>query len=111
MPVVVASGNSYERANTPAGSLGAGIEQLARRVEEDLARLQAEGERSEMYRTLALVLGVLGGCAVVAVDTAAAAATTGVAAPLLEGSLPLGVEIINSITFGGFGGVSYHATR
>lgn len=76
-------------------SLEAGFRELARRVEQDLAQLQAEGERSEMYRTIAGVLGVLGGCAVVAADTAAAAATTGIAAPLLGVSLPVGAEIIS----------------
>lgn len=68
---------------------------LANRVEQDLMFLQVEIERSDMHRHIAGVLGVLGGCALVAVDTAAAAATTGIAAPLLGVSLPVGAEIIS----------------
>ncbi|MCU6479803.1 hypothetical protein [Arthrobacter sp. A2-55] len=69
--------------------------QLQTKVDEHLEQLRVEGEHAEACRTLAVVLGVLGGCGAVAADTAAAASTTGAAAAILGVSLPVGVTMID----------------
>jgi hypothetical protein len=64
------------------------------RMDENLVALNKQAHRSEIHRDLAAVLGILGGCGIVAVDTAAAVATTGLLSPIIAASAPVGAEII-----------------
>lgn len=81
----------------PPDSLVQDFRLLAQRVNRDLADVRQRGERSEMYRTLAAVLGILGGCGVAVADTAAAAGTAGLAAGMLGLSVAVGVEIVDTV--------------
>jgi hypothetical protein len=81
--------------NEAPESLEGRFRELSARIEEDLGRLEREGERADMYRHIATVLGVLGGCAVVAANTGAAAGTAGTAAALLAVSIPIGSEMLS----------------
>jgi hypothetical protein len=71
------------------------VGQLLTRIDSQLDELYKAAGRSDIYRDIAAVLGVLGGCAVVTVDTAAAAATTGMLSPLLAASLPVGADVFS----------------
>ena len=75
-------------------SLSTEFEQLLVRMDDNLRALAEQAADDRVHRNLAAVLGVLGGCGIVAADTAAAVGTAGAGAFLLAASVPVGTEIV-----------------